>query len=294
MCSYLELGRFDAADVGKRLVAWMESGPQDIGGTTSRALTRLSKSGSWHDASLFEYLFDSDNAPNGSLMCNGVLPALMIGKDLDELFRATVQLSIITHSHPLCVLVCAAHSWIIADELSGWEQGPCYSSDWLDSFYEDWTSYIAGEDDPFVGEWLDNIREDTQAAGETLTEADWNPKSFNPFAIEFNGRDGYCLLTLQIAVWALLWSKSKDEFDVPHRFPAEVFARRGPWTLAWLAMLGRDADSYGAVAGPMLAAAHGAIPGCMLEGLQAAALFDELVSSTNVTGEQSGRDMLRK
>ncbi len=38
--SYVELGRFDPADVAKRLVAWLDSGPPDVGGTTARTLGR--------------------------------------------------------------------------------------------------------------------------------------------------------------------------------------------------------------------------------------------------------------
>lgn len=39
--SFLELGHFDPADVGKRLVAWFDAEPRDVGGTTARTLSRL-------------------------------------------------------------------------------------------------------------------------------------------------------------------------------------------------------------------------------------------------------------
>jgi ADP-ribosylglycohydrolase len=278
--SYVELGGFDPADVAKRLVDWLDSGPPDVGGTTARTLGRIRKGAAWHEAGLLDHAAHPHNAANGSLMRNGVLPGLLFGADLDLLFRATVQHSIITHAHPLAVLTCAVHSWIIADELSEWEQGPGYDPEWLDAFYEDWTSYVEGEDDPHVGAWLDAVRDRMQAAGEALSGAAWDPDVFNPFETTFAGRDGYCLLTLQIAVWALLWSKSEAAFPVPAGFPLEVFERRGPWCIAWPAIVGHDADTYGAVAGPVLAAGHRSLPTGITDGLTAAEEFDILIGVT--------------
>jgi ADP-ribosylglycohydrolase len=275
--SFIELGRFDAGDVGKRFVTWMDSGPCDIGGTTARTLARLKKGEPWHTSGLNEYLKNPSNAANGSLMRNGVLPGIMFGEDLDLLFRATVQQSIITHYHPLPVLCCAAQSWIIADELSGWEEGPAHDSNWLDAFHEDWTRYVQGEDEPSVSAWLDRVGKALQPAGEALMDADWDPSTFNPFKTEFSGRAGYCLLTLQIGVWALHWSKMNDPFPVPAGFPAEVFERRGAWTIGWPALIGFDSDTYGAVAGPMIAAAHGSVPAEMTAELLAVAELEEIL-----------------
>lgn len=276
--SYLALGRFDPADVAARLVGWMDGGPRDIGGTTARTLGRLKRGAAWHEAGLLDHAAHPHNAANGSLMRNGVLPGLLFGQDVGRLFRATVRHSIVTHAHPLAVLTCAVQSWVIADELGGRGQGPTHDPDgWLDSFYADWTRYAAGEDDPHVGAWLDAVRGGMQAAGDALAAADWNPDTFDPFTIDFAGRAGYCLLTLQIGVWALHWSRRDDPFPVPAGFPAEVFARRGPWCVAWPAMVGHDSDTYGAVLGPILAAAHGSVPPEMTAGLEALAEFDALV-----------------
>ena len=43
-------------------------------------------------------------------------------------------------------------------------------------------------------------------------------------------------------------------------------------------MIGEDADTYGAAAGPLLAAEHGPLPESMTEGLLAVIEFDELSS----------------
>jgi ADP-ribosylglycohydrolase len=275
--SFAERGAFDPADVGRELVAWLDSKPRDVGGTTARTLGRLRAGTPWHEAGLHEYRTHPDNAANGSLMRNGVLPGLLFGADLDLLFRATVQHSIITHYAPLPVLCCAIQSWVIADELSEWGQGPGHDPDWLDHFYADWTSYLEDEDDDHVRLWVERTKGDFQDAGERIQSAGWTRDAFDPFRADFGGRDGYCLLTLQVGVWALLWSRSDDPYPVPPGFPKSVFERRGPWCVAWPAMVGHDSDTYGSVAAPMVAAAHGSVPDEVTEGLEAVALFDALV-----------------
>lgn len=47
--SWLELGRFDGADVARRLVARMQSGPADIGGTRRRTPARIADGAPWHE-----------------------------------------------------------------------------------------------------------------------------------------------------------------------------------------------------------------------------------------------------
>ena len=81
-------------------------------------------------------------------------------------------------------------------------------------------------------------------------------EAFDAFEVSYAGRAGYCLLTLQIGVWALRWSVRGDPFPVPTGLPAAVFGRREGWTLAWVPLVGGDADTSGATAGPMIAAIH--------------------------------------
>jgi ADP-ribosylglycohydrolase len=276
--SYVERGEFDPEDVGKHLVAWLDSGPRDVGGTTARTLSALRAGKPWHEAALGDYLANPKNAANGSIMRAGVLPGIMFGQELDLLFRAAVQNSMITHTAPLPTLCCAIHAWLLADLLSDWKQGPLHDGDWLSAFYEDWTGYVEREDDPFVNAWLDRMGKAMQSAGDIITEADWNPFSFSPFTVDYAGRSGYVVLALQISVFCLLWSDMPDEqLAIPPGFPAEVFKKRGPWTCAWPAMFGWDADTVGAVFGPLCAAAHGSVPESMTQGLEALAEFDALI-----------------
>lgn len=265
------------ADVARRLVGWLDGGPPDVGGTTFRTLGRLRSGVPWHDAAHEDFLRNPANAANGSLMRNGVLPGICFGQDLDLLFRATVQHSIITHYAPLPVLCCEIQSWVIADLLGEWKQGPAHDDAWLDHFYSDWNGYLEDEDDEQVRRWVDRTRDHFQAAGETIEAAAWTRDAFDPFETDFDGRAGYCLLTLQVGVWALQWSLTDDPFPVPAGFPAEVFERRGPWCVAWPAMVGHDTDTYGAVAGPILSAAHGEVPAELTAGLEAVAAIDALV-----------------
>lgn len=59
---------------------------------------------------------------------------------------------------------------------------------------------------------------DTDQAGgrnRPLVPGTFVPSTFNPFEEDFAGRAGYCLLTLQIGVWASHWSASSEPFPSP-------------------------------------------------------------------------------
>lgn len=119
---------------------------------------------------------------------------------------------------------------------------------------------------------------DFEKAMATFDEANWNMEEFNPFNIDSDGI-GYCLLTLQIGLWGLYWSLSDKTIEVPDGFPKEVFEAKGPARLAWVAMCGYDADTYCAVAGALIAAAHPESPIGMTKGLRALETFDNLMKT---------------
>lgn len=261
--SYLDLGRFDGGDVARRFVGWMKSGPRDIGGTTAAALSRLATGVPWYEGGLHTYTNNPSNAANGSLMRNGVVPAL--ADMLDEAFQYTLHQGITTHYSPLAVLCCIAQTFWIWELLEGrWP----FESDWLADLRERWDVWLGRADDT-TNAWRRVVAQDLPGAWQTLAEAEFDPHRFNPFTINFGGRAGYCLLTLQIAAWALQWSKLNEPFPVPAGFPAEVFERRGAWCVAWPAMVGHDADTYGAALGAAVAALYVRIPPVMADGLQA-------------------------
>ena len=99
-------------------------------------------------------------------------------------------------------------------------------------------------------------------------------------------------MTLQIGVWALIWSGrvvwASADPCVPENipFPEEMLKRtKSPFdVLAWVAMIGHDSDTYGATAGAMLAAAHEEeIPTYFTDGLEVLAKFDALRATLGQT-----------
>jgi ADP-ribosyl-[dinitrogen reductase] hydrolase len=93
-------GRYDAAAVKDAYVAWLESGPFDVGTTTRRGLTG-------HP--------DPDSQANGSLMRASPLALLGYRRPIAELVEVGRRDSALTHPHPACgdavaaFLVAAAH-----------------------------------------------------------------------------------------------------------------------------------------------------------------------------------------
>jgi hypothetical protein len=116
-------------------------------------------------------------------------------------------------------------------------------------------------------------------AWRTFVDADYDPDSFTPFGYAFDGKDGYCLLTLQIAVWAAQWSIRNEPYPTPNGFPNEVFEKvSGPKFGAVVPLIGHDSDTYAAVAFPLVAAAHGFVPKMMTEGLQVIDQLDAMLA----------------
>jgi len=250
----LALGRFDPEDVAARFVSWMKTGPRDIGCTILGALARIASGRSWIDAGKIGFFETGESLSNGSLMRNGIMG--FIPTDLHSAFAVTAKQCIITHYSPLPVLCCCAQTYIIRLLLDGIE----FPRRWQEGFRGEWRAWITAERDPIILDWVTTVGDGLGAAWREFMDADFDPDSFDPFRERYEGRSGYCLLTLQIAVWALHRAVMKETPGHPADYPAEVFERRGPWTLGWVAMLGYDADSYGATAGPMLSARFGGLP----------------------------------
>ncbi len=263
--SCLELGRFDGDDVARRFVAWMDSRPKDIGGTTMRTLRSIADGTPWYEGGLAEYQRNPGNAANGSLMRNGIV--LAFAEDLEEAFCLTIKQSIITHYAPLMVLCCAAHTYLL-DELSG-QIAVANEEGWVAEFRDVFTLCLKDSEDEIVLGWRENVGDDLDAAWLTLEAADFDHESFNPFKEDFSGREGYCLLTLQIAAWAAAWSFDGKPFPTPKGFPAEPFQRTKAWVLSWVAMIGHDCDTYGASAGPLIALTHNGLPEELTQELSA-------------------------
>ena len=252
--SYARLGRFDGEDVARQFVGWLNTGPPDVGGTTASSLSDVQSGVPWYEGGLDAYLSSPSGAANGSLMRNGVVPAM--ADTLEEALRLAVHHGIITHYAPLPVLCCIAHTFWIWELLAGrWP----FAIDWKQELRARWDAW-SRQPDPVTAGWLKRVERDLPPAWRALSQAEFDPHRFNPFEVSFGGGAGYCLLTLQIAAWAVQWSRMDDPFPVPAGFDASLFERRGGWALAWPALVGHDSDTYSAVAGSLIAAFHSKIP----------------------------------
>jgi ADP-ribosylglycohydrolase len=256
-------GKFDPADVAKRFVAWMESSPPDIGTTTRSVLKDVQRGVSWAEAGRNRWLESPDSLANGSLMRNGVVAGF--ANSLENAWEMTLLHGMITHYAPLCQLCCAAQTWMIWRFLEGTTPLP---ADWIGQFKPEFESWLASTHQKQLCRWRDDTRPHISRAWDRLCAAEWDIDSFNPF--EDTQSMGFVLLTLQVAWWALQWSlRANARFPAPAEFPSAVFQRTGPYVLGWVAMIGKDSDTYGATAGPLIAAAHGGLPVELTDGLKA-------------------------
>lgn len=270
--SFVDLrGVFDPADVAAHWVAWLRSHPPDVGGTVRRVLTRIASGVGWFEAGREEFHARPTNAANGSLMRNGVV--CTFADSLAEAFEFSLKQGIVTHFAPLPVLCCAVQTWQVWQLLR--ERWFFASGDWLRDWHADWTGWVTRCEDEHVAAWLQDVERDGRLdeAMQTLCDAEFDPDAFDPFTASIEGRDGYCLLTLQIATWATAWSRRTAKahpFPLPHGFDAmaHLFTKRRGAVLTWLALVGHDSDTYAAAAAPIVAAANeGKLPASMTRGL---------------------------
>lgn len=287
-----QAGKWDPDAIAKAFADWYASGPKDVGGTTARACAALRDGKAWYVAGIDQWLASPHNEANGSLMRNGPVCALIDDDNLDLAFEATIQQSIMTHASPMDVLCCCAHTWMIADQLEQYEQGPLSEgTDWTDFFNADFNAAIHRTEDPHVRQWFERVNgKPLDEAGQRLIGADWDPDSFDPFTLDYAGRSGHSLLTLQIAVWALHWADctrggNEGLFPAPKGLPPDPFVKGGPdGVLGWVAMIGRDSDTYGAVAGALIAAMEPIEGKPITQGLEVIKALDEL----GITDEADG------
>jgi ADP-ribosylglycohydrolase len=264
----------DPSKIAKEFLKWYQGPKVDIGYTTSESLRILSKNqdepywfGGFHLWKRYPTAY-----ANGFLMRNGVVAGM--ATSLEDAYQLSLQHGMITHYAILPQICCLAQTYLIWELLNG--KG--FSESWQEKFQESLDHYFSDTQDPEIRGWLKEVAaHDTyEQARDTFTNAEWDMNEFNPFNIDFGGSGGYCLLTLQIAIWGLYWSLRKDAPEVPKGFPPEVFEAEGSSRLGWVAMVGYDPDTYGAAAGSLIAAAHSSLPSGMTDGLKALTLIDDL------------------
>jgi ADP-ribosylglycohydrolase len=261
-------GHFDADATAAEFSKWLKAGPRDAGGTIRAVVGQINRGVQWFEASRQVYESNRNGAANGALMRNAVVVGMVAADNLDELMRITLLQTVITHFNPLCVLCSACHAWLLHELLAG--RRPLDNPKWLQDFWAAWSGFELSHGDPVVKKWRKSVG--TQAWGEARVALTKElATDFDPFTADFQGRAGYCVLTLQVCLWALKWSyldAASHPFPVPAGFPPEVFARRGSDVIGWIPLIGNDADSYGAAAAPCLWAAHKTLPASLTTGLK--------------------------
>jgi len=283
--SFFQEGGFEPNGIAREFVSWLRGGPRDIGGTTRRTLQVCAAGSSFWGGGLSFWREVPHYAANGSLMRNGIVAGLCSSGSLKEAFDYTLKHGMITHYAPLPQICCLAQTYLITELL----QGRGFGEMWLEGFVEAAEDYLEGTDDGAVLVWLEHVSESGELqkamslfCGE-IGAMRWGDSgspddapAFDPFRLDYTRGSGYCLLTLKIALWALYWCLEERAYPTPPGFPEEVFAAQGSARLAWVAMIGNDADTYAAVAGPLIAAAAGDLPGGFTDGLAALDEFDQI------------------
>lgn len=266
--SFIRRRGFDGADVASEFLQWLRSRPRDVGNTIRSTLQAIGEGTPWQEAALDEYRLRPTSAANGSLMRNGTVAAL--ADSLEDAFSISLQQGIITHYAPLSVLCCCAQTFLIWELL---ESRDPFTGDWIQGFLGKFEHFLATSDDPIVSSWQHNTADDYRESANTFARSDFNAMRLDPYVMSISGHEGYCLTTLQIAVWAAQWSQSGAPFPTPEGFPPDHFARAtGASFLPAVVMIGHDADTYGAVAGPLIAAIHGLVPAELTQELKMPAL----------------------
>jgi len=267
--------KVDPNDIADNFVKWLYTNPKDIGNNTYKVLSKIKAGNHWHKVSYSVWNNNRQSAANGSLMRNGVVCGFT--DDIYEMLDYAFIQGIITHYGPLPVMCCAIQTWMIYHLMNG--KNPLDMA-WIDLFFEDFETWYRTCKNPWAKIWLSGVGKTAlEEAERTIREAEWDRNKFNPFTYNIGSSGGYCLLTLQIAVWALGWSlEIKEEFESPDPVYNNIFNRRGPYALGWIPLIGYDADTYAATAGPMFAAAFGGVPNIMKENLQIEEWYDKLTS----------------
>ena len=276
--------------VAEQFVLWASAGPRDIGLTTSSALGTIRNGTPWHHGGRHTYQRNPKAWANGSLMRNGVI-AGMADSYFDG-FRASLWHGMMTHYAPLPQVCCAAQTFLCMWLLEREAVTELPYGDWLDEFEELFRQWLDAEDDEAIVGWRRDVQEaEIEDAFFRLHQMERELEhGFDPYTTDISGQQGFCLLTFQIALWALRWSLKTDEESataqyplVPKEFDSRLFRKGGPFTLSWVALIGYDSDTYGATAGPLIAAAWSkrglryGVPPELRDGLLAPSVYDALV-----------------
>jgi len=220
-------GKFDPTDIGKEFVSWMRSSPSDIGDLTRRTLSIVARPKYvFYRGALDEWRKNPFNSPNGSLMRNGVIPALLYPNDEMDCIEATVLQSIITHYSPLSVLCCVIQSLLIHHAIRKKPSGPpniAHIQSLLNTYWMRWKKDTKNEHCLY---WLKAVENVVELAEKQIVEELSEFETTNFYKLSYQNRAGYSVLTLKIALWSLYWSYQINPHPaIPPYLPEWVFLR---------------------------------------------------------------------
>jgi ADP-ribosylglycohydrolase len=274
-----------ASDLYNAFVVWAKSA-RDVGGQTWRVLSRppLKVTGAEGFLPAMIDWWEHQGEGNGALMRNGVVSGLDYHPG--GACALAVKHTRVTHAGPDSVVASLTHASLIHTLLTDnvafagdRPRQPDHQPSLIRGVFDNVRRSSALPRSVYVGV-------DYSAALRRAEELPW--ETFNPYTY-LSEHWGYCWTTLLVAYWALrqYWEINDGrEGDIRHDDPAvaPAFAPEtrlttylGQLVLGRLALVGRDADTYGAVAGPMLAAAGAQFDPAAVEKLEALSEFDRIV-----------------
>jgi ADP-ribosylglycohydrolase len=117
--SLLERGEFDAGDVSRRWVAWMDQDGRGLGRTTRRALELIETGVEPFDAGGRARDLAAGQAAGSGAVLRCLPVALRFHDEPDRLVRAATQQAAVTHSDPRCLWAAAAVALAVRELLHG-------------------------------------------------------------------------------------------------------------------------------------------------------------------------------
>lgn len=285
--SYNEMAMINYINISRKFCQWASIPPKDIGISTNKILYRLGKK---DDHGLLQYVKDPfliginyhkenpNNQSNGSLMRNAAVAVCLKDQPEHEVIKTTICQSMITHCHPTVVLCCVIHSILIHRALNQRYIHKLRAPDHKDLsniLNQDLMNFINNTEDINCLRWIKEISVvSIQQSIEELLDNLEGFKKFNPYMYYYKNTSGWVVLSLKISLWALYWSfkpKSKVPKCYPFWLPLKMFNTLNKFNvITWIAAIGADSDTYGAIAGSLLGAYHPySIPTSMINDLLA-------------------------
>ncbi|KAF3939336.1 hypothetical protein ABW19_dt0204016 [Dactylella cylindrospora] len=259
LLSYLHNnGQLTQQDFASRLRTWIAMGlrcldrlPLGIGGTVGGVVSHPEFLQNPAGVSKKRWIqTQCVNAANGAVMRTSIVAPMFVNKTLEETYQAAVDMALVTHADPRCLVSCVATVGILRALL----KGELTKEEQINGILQHAWDWVAKDkittDD---GEELDYTFDPREYWRHCGVEAE---KAYNKEIIVEDRRMGYTYIALGTAVWCLRRVMlGLDDFKS---------------VITTLIMMGGDADTNAAVAGAVVGAYCGydALPAEWRDGLR--------------------------